>query len=45
MGRYPQAARCARIKCIECNAPVVETTESKYVCIECGETPLDARLA
>jgi predicted RNA-binding Zn-ribbon protein involved in translation (DUF1610 family) len=40
MSRYPRKARNARLKCISCNAPVVETIDSSYVCIECGENPL-----
>jgi len=40
MGRYPRPARNARIKCVDCNAPVVETNDGDYVCIECGDSPL-----
>jgi predicted RNA-binding Zn-ribbon protein involved in translation (DUF1610 family) len=28
------------MKCVECNAPVVETTGDEYVCIACGESPI-----
>lgn len=41
MGRYPQSVRSARLKCIDCNAPVVETVENEYVCVACGETPIE----
>jgi len=34
MTRYPKAARSAHIKCISCNAPVTETIEGEYVCVE-----------
>jgi len=40
MGRYPKAARAATIKCIDCNSPVVTTVEKTYVCVECGESPV-----
>jgi len=43
MGRYPRQARNARMKCVECNAPVVETTGEQYVCINCGESPIAVR--
>ena len=43
MGRYPRQARDARLKCIECNAPVVETVEGNYACVKCGGEPLTAR--
>jgi predicted RNA-binding Zn-ribbon protein involved in translation (DUF1610 family) len=43
MGRYPRAARDARLKCIECNAPVVETVEGSYACVDCGASPISAR--
>ncbi|WP_255475232.1 hypothetical protein [Halapricum sp. CBA1109] len=36
MSRYPRAVRDSRIKCIDCNAPAVETTDRQYVCVECG---------
>ncbi|MFC6906142.1 hypothetical protein [Halalkalicoccus tibetensis] len=41
MGRYPREARSARIKCIACNAPVVRTVEGEYVCVDCGDTPVE----
>ncbi|RXK46923.1 hypothetical protein EAF64_17405 [Halorientalis pallida] len=44
VGRYPKAVRAASIKCIDCNAPVVETIEQAYVCAECGESPIRARV-
>lgn len=40
MSRYPRAARSARIKCIPCNAPVVETVDGRYVCVDCGTRPI-----
>lgn len=40
MSRYPRAARNAQIKCIDCNAPVVRTTDEQYVCVACGESPV-----
>lgn len=29
------------MKCIECNAPVVPTVDGSYVCVECGESPIN----
>ena len=50
MARYPRAARDAKIKCLECNAPVVETIDERFVCVDCGqrirdgpEDPSDSR--
>jgi DNA-directed RNA polymerase subunit RPC12/RpoP len=43
MGRYPRQVRDARLKCIECNAPVVETVEGSYACVDCGSKPVSAR--
>lgn len=43
MGRYPRAVRDARLKCIECNAPVVETVDGSYACVDCGSEPLSVR--
>jgi DNA-directed RNA polymerase subunit RPC12/RpoP len=43
MGRYPRQVRDARLKCIECNAPVVETVEGSYACVDCGSEPVSAR--
>lgn len=40
MGRYPREARCAAVKCIRCNAPVVQTVDEGFICVECGESPL-----
>lgn len=40
MGRYPQPVRDARIKCIACNAPVVETVDEGYHCVDCGGSPV-----
>jgi hypothetical protein len=41
MSRYPREVRDARIKCIDCNAPVVRTTDGRYACVECGGSPLE----
>lgn len=43
MGRYPKPVRAATLKCIACNAPVVETVDDGYVCVECGESPIEPR--
>jgi len=40
MGRYPRPVRATRLKCLSCNAPVVETIEETYNCVECGEAPI-----
>lgn len=42
MARYPRAARSARIKCISCNAPVVETIDGGYACVGCGGSPISS---
>lgn len=41
MSRYPREVRNARIKCIDCNAPVARTADGRYVCVECGGSPLE----
>jgi predicted RNA-binding Zn-ribbon protein involved in translation (DUF1610 family) len=43
MSRYPRAARNAAIKCIPCNAPVTETADGEYVCVSCGNAPIQGR--
>jgi len=43
MSRYPRAARSAAIKCIPCNAPVTETVDGEYVCVQCGDAPITER--
>lgn len=43
MGRYPRAARNARVKCVGCNAPAVETNDGHLVCVECGSRPVSFR--
>ncbi|PSQ49332.1 hypothetical protein BRD15_03625 [Halobacteriales archaeon SW_6_65_15] len=43
MRRYPRQVRDARLKCIECNAPVVETVEGSYACVDCGSEPVSPR--
>ncbi|MFB9805537.1 hypothetical protein ACFFQF_09300 [Haladaptatus pallidirubidus] len=40
MGRYPRTVRDAQIKCIDCNAPVVQTVENAFICVGCGESPI-----
>jgi glycosyltransferase involved in cell wall biosynthesis/predicted RNA-binding Zn-ribbon protein involved in translation (DUF1610 family) len=40
MSRYPRPARNAALKCIPCGAPLVETTDERFVCVECGKTPI-----
>ena len=40
MARYPRPVRDARIKCIACNAPVVETVDDGYHCVDCGGSPV-----
>lgn len=42
MSRYPRGVRNARLKCLTCNAPVVKTTDRKYVCVECGDEPIES---
>jgi len=39
MSRYPRSVRSARVKCISCNAPAVDTIDNGYVCVECGDSP------
>jgi len=43
MGRYPRRVREARLKCIECNAPIAETVGGEYVCVDCGSSPITDR--
>lgn len=40
MGRYPEPARAASLKCISCNAPIVETIGGSFVCVNCGNAPI-----
>jgi len=40
MGDYAKPSRAAKIKCIECNSPVVLTVDEEYICVNCGETPI-----
>lgn len=40
MATYPQHVRATRMKCIGCNAPVVETVDDRFVCVECGAEPI-----
>lgn len=41
MTRYPRTARATRLKCIDCNAPVVETVDGDYACVDCGDMPIE----
>jgi hypothetical protein len=41
MATYHRRAREARVKCLPCNAPVTETMDGDYVCVECGRSPFD----
>jgi predicted RNA-binding Zn-ribbon protein involved in translation (DUF1610 family) len=40
MSRYPREVRNARLKCIDCNAPVVKTTDERFACVDCGDSPV-----
>jgi predicted RNA-binding Zn-ribbon protein involved in translation (DUF1610 family) len=40
--RHPPPARSARIRCIECKAPVVRTVDDRFVCVDCGHSPIVA---
>lgn len=42
MGRYPRTVRATRLKCIACNAPIVETVDGDYACVDCGDTPIES---
>jgi len=41
MSRSHDSVRNALRKCIPCNAPLVETTDGTYVCVECGECRIE----
>lgn len=43
MSRYPRSSRSASIKCIDCNAPVVETVDGTFACVGCGDSPIQRR--
>lgn len=43
MSRYPRAVRDARIKCLHCNAPVTETIDGRWVCVDCGRRVVDVQ--
>jgi len=34
--------RAANIKCISCNAPVIETVDEEYICLDCGTSPIQS---
>jgi predicted RNA-binding Zn-ribbon protein involved in translation (DUF1610 family) len=40
MSRYPRSVRSAHLKCIPCNAPVVETIDGGFHCVDCGGSPI-----
>lgn len=40
MTRYPRAVRDACLKCIPCNAPVIETIDGQFHCVDCGGSPI-----
>jgi len=40
MSRYPRNARNSQLKCIDCNAPVVKTTDAEFICVDCGTAPV-----
>jgi len=40
MSRYPRSVRSAHLKCIPCNAPVVETIDGGFYCVDCGGSPI-----
>ncbi|MDQ2072323.1 hypothetical protein ACODNH_18700 [Haloarcula sp. NS06] len=42
MGDYAKPSRAAKIKCIKCNSPVVVTVDEEYVCVNCGEAPIES---
>lgn len=44
MERYPKNAHGAAVKCIACNAPTTVTVEGRYVCVECGGSPVRRRV-
>jgi len=29
------------MKCVDCNAPVVKTTDEEFVCVDCGGVPIE----
>jgi Zn finger protein HypA/HybF involved in hydrogenase expression len=43
MRRVHRNAREARLKCIDCNKPLVRTVAGAFACIECGESPIDVQ--
>lgn len=43
MSRYPRAVRDARIKCLACNAPAIETVDGDIVCVDCGRAVVENR--
>lgn len=42
MSRYPREVRDALLKCIGCNAPVARTVDGRFVCVACGDSPIEA---
>jgi DNA-directed RNA polymerase subunit RPC12/RpoP len=45
MARYPRTVRDAVFKCIPCNAPITRTIDNRYVCVDCGQSPLSHSLS
>lgn len=43
MSRYPKSVRAASVKCIACNAPVVQTVDGAYGCVKCGDSPVEKK--
>jgi predicted RNA-binding Zn-ribbon protein involved in translation (DUF1610 family) len=43
MAGYPKGVRDAKMKCLSCNAPVVETISDHFVCVECGQAPIERK--
>ena len=43
MGRYPREIRAAAMKCIPCNAPVAQSIDGRFACVECGREPIKVR--
>jgi predicted RNA-binding Zn-ribbon protein involved in translation (DUF1610 family) len=42
MPRHPRLVRSARIRCIDCEGPVVRTVDDRFVCVDCGHSPIVA---
>ncbi|WP_336339229.1 hypothetical protein [Haloarcula brevis] len=42
MGDYAKQSRASKLKCITCNSPVVVTVDEEYICVDCGDTPIES---